>query len=66
MYPAYWWSELLAMMRIRAPKISCDLRTRHVRVCAAGARRDMWRGFESARQTALEVKPHHCAMAKPR
>lgn len=24
MYPTYWWSELLAMMRIRVLKISCD------------------------------------------
>jgi len=66
MYPAYWWSELLAMMRIRARKTSCDLRTRHMRLCrAARARRDMWDGFEPARQTAFELKPHHRTMAKP-
>jgi hypothetical protein len=66
MYPASRWSKPLAMMRIRTLKISCDLRTRHMRLfAAAGARRDMWRGFEPARQTAFELKPHHCAMAKP-
>jgi hypothetical protein len=67
MYSAYWWSELLAMMRIRALKIARNLRTRHMRlVAAAGDRRDMWCAFEPARQTALELKPHHCAVAKSR
>jgi hypothetical protein len=30
MYSAYWWSELVAMMRIRTLKTSCDLGTRQV------------------------------------
>ena len=64
MYPAYWWSELLAMMRIRVLKISFDLRTRHMRLCrAAGARRDKWSNFEPARQTTLELQPHEGSVA---
>ena len=30
-------SELMAMMRIRALRTSCDLRTRHLRLCRAAA-----------------------------
>ena len=48
-------------------KLFVSLRTRHRRLCrGSGSRRDMRRRFEPARQTALELKPHHCAMAKPR
>jgi hypothetical protein len=44
MYPAYWWSELLAMMRIRALRTSSDLRIRHGRLCrAAGGMGEMFR-----------------------
>jgi hypothetical protein len=63
--PGYSFPVAMRMVAWKNPSVHILEYQGETFYCTAGTKRDMWHGFEPARQTALELKPHHCAMAKP-